>query len=123
MSQIRFVTDEDIHGAIAVQLRAARFDAVSTPEVGRRGSTDHGQLTWAALEGRTLVTFNVSDFARLHREWMTFGRHHAGIVVSSQRPLGDLLRRLITLGRALSREDVRDRLEFLSNWRPSSTTS
>ena len=35
MSRARFYTDEDVHGAVAVQLRSQGFDAVSTPEAGR----------------------------------------------------------------------------------------
>ena|SRR5438105_693222 len=116
MSQTRFFTDEDVYGVIAGQLRKAGFDAVSTPEAGRLGELDPSQLAWAAQEGRALVTFNVEDFARLHHEWMAQGQHHAGIIVSSQRPVGDTIRRLIHLGQTLSAEDMQDRLEYLSGW-------
>ena len=47
---------------------------------------------------------------------MTEGRHHAGIVVSSQRPIGEVIRRLLHLASALDAESMRDRLEFLSDW-------
>jgi hypothetical protein len=47
---------------------------------------------------------------------MRRNRHHAGIALSSQRPLGDLLRRLKKLAAALDSESMRDRLEFLSDW-------
>src|SRR5206468_1368772 len=97
MSTPRFFTDEDIYGAVAVALSRAGFDAVSTPETGRLGTSDESQLDWAAGEGRVLVTFNVAHFARLHTTWLRQGRHHAGIVVSSQRPIGDVLRRLLHL--------------------------
>lgn len=116
MSQVRFFTDEDLPAAIAIRLRAAGFDAVSTPEVGRRGETDPAQLSWAAAEGRVIVTFNVGDFARLHVNWLTRGKHHAGIVVAQQRTIGDILRRLARLSATLSAEDMHDRLEYLSNW-------
>jgi hypothetical protein len=116
MNSILFFTDEDIHGQVALQLRAAGFDALSTPEAGRLGRTDPDQLEWAAHVGRALVTFNVSDFARLHHDWMIQGRHHCGVIVSQQRPLGDLLRRLLRLGRSLGAAEMIDRLEYLSNW-------
>jgi hypothetical protein len=116
MSQVRFFTDEDVYGAIAPNLRAAGFDAVSTPETGRLGSSDPDQLTWAAQQGYVLVTFNVADFARLHHDWLTQNQHHAGLTVSDQRPIGDTLRRLLNLGRTLSAEEMVDRLEYLSNW-------
>ena len=61
MTPVRFFTDEDIHRAVASQLRAAGFDALSAPEAGRLGEEDEAQLIWAAREGRVLVTFNVAD--------------------------------------------------------------
>src|SRR5687767_5023956 len=116
MSQVRFFTDEDVYGAVAAQLRAAGLDAVSTPAAGRRGESDLSQLLQAAREGRTLVTFNVGDYARLHHEFMDQGEHHAGLVVSQQRSIGDTLKRLHHLAQSLTAEDMLDRLEYLSSW-------
>lgn len=39
MAQARFFTDEDVYGIIAVALRKAGCDGVSTPETGRLGET------------------------------------------------------------------------------------
>jgi len=116
MSKIRFFTDEDVYGATAVALRRAGFDAVSTPESGRLSESDEAQLLWAAGQQRVLVTFNVGHFAFLHAEWMQQGRHHAGIVLSSQRPIRDLLRRLLHLAGTLEASQMGDHLEFLSDW-------
>ena len=116
MSSPRLLLDEDMPGALAPQLRAAGYDAVSTPEAGRLGESDPSQLAWAAQEGRVIATFNVSDFARLHHEWMNQGLQHAGVIVSQQRTIGDTLRRLLHLAQTLSAEEMQDRLEYLSNW-------
>jgi hypothetical protein len=116
MALIRFFTDEDIYGAVARGLRSAGIDAISTPERGRLGESDEAQLKWAAAGQRVFVTFNVAHFAALHGAWLRQGRHHWGIVVSSQRPLGDLLKRLRNLAKARDAEAMRDRLEFLSDW-------
>jgi hypothetical protein len=116
MTAIRFFTDEDVYGAIAVALRRARIDACTTPEAGRRGQSDESQLEWAAAQGRVLVTFNVAHFAELHATWLRQGRRHAGIVVSSQRPIGDVVRRLLHLSGQLDGQSMRDRLEFLGDW-------
>jgi hypothetical protein len=40
MTAIRFFTDEDVYGAIALALRYKGFDAVSTPKAGRVGALD-----------------------------------------------------------------------------------
>src|SRR3990172_6957711 len=95
MTASRLITDEDLYGAIAPALRRAGFDALSTPEAGRLRDSDESQLLWATNEGRVLVTFNVAHFAGMHAVWLRSGRHHAGIVVSAQRPIGDVLRRLL----------------------------
>jgi hypothetical protein len=116
MTAPRFFTDEDTYGAIAPALRAAGFDAVSTPEAGRLGESDESQLLWAGINQRVLVTFNVAHFARLHIQWLHAGRSHAGIVVSSQRPIGDALRRLLHLAGTIDATAMRNRLEFLSDW-------
>ena len=116
MSVPRFFTDEDVYAAVASALRKHGFDATSTPEVDRLGESDESQIAHAASEGRVLVTFNVAHFASLHATWMEHGRHHAGIVVSSQRPIGDVLRRLIHLAGAVDADSLKDRLEFLGDW-------
>jgi hypothetical protein len=116
MSAIGFFTDEDVYGAVATALRRAGVDAISTPETGRRGQSDESQLAWAAAEGRVLITFNVAHFAELHAIWMRHGRRHAGIVVSGQRPIGDMVRRLLHLADTLDADSMGDRLEFLGDW-------
>ena len=116
MSAIRFFTDEDVYGAIAEALRRAGFDAISTPEAGRLRESDESQLNWAATQGRVFVTFNVGHFAGRHSEWLRRGQHHAGIVISQQRPIGDVLHRLLYLANTLQAEAMHDRLEFLGDW-------
>ena len=116
MSAIRFFTDEDVYGIIAAALRRASFDAISTPEAGRLRESDESQLLWAAGQGYVFVTFNVGHFAARHAEWLRRGKHHAGIVVSQQRPVGDVLRRLLHLANTLDADAMCDRLEFLSDW-------
>jgi hypothetical protein len=116
MIPLRIFTDEDMPGALAAALRAAAVDGVSTPEAGRLGQLDEAQLKWATQAGRVLVSFNVGDFVALHSAWLQVGRSHAGIVVSTQRPIGDALRRLLSLVTALDADAMRDRLEFLSDW-------
>ena len=106
----------EIYGATAASLRRAGIDALSTPEAGRRRQSDESQLEWTSAEGRVLVTFNVAHFAQLHATWLRQGRHHTGIIVSSQRPIGDTIRRLLHLAGALDAESMRDRLEFLGDW-------
>lgn len=116
MSDISFFTDEDVHGELAGILRASGFDAVSTPEAGRLNEPDPIHLEWCQQQGRAIVSFNTRDFCALHKEWMVAGKRHSGIIVSDQRPIGDLMRRVNRLARTLTAEEMIDRLEYLSDW-------
>jgi hypothetical protein len=77
-------------------LRSNGFDAVSTPEAGRLSEPDPAQLEWCHEQDRAIVTFNTRDFGALHKEWLVAGKHHSGIIVSDQRPIGDLMHRVRT---------------------------
>jgi hypothetical protein len=116
MSAVRFFTDEDIHGSVAAALRQAGFDAISTPESGRLQESDDSQLLWTASQGYSIVTFNVGHFVRRHVQWMQRHQHHTGIIVSRQRPIGDVLRRLLHLANSLNADEMADRLVFLGDW-------
>lgn len=116
MPAVRFLTDENVYKAVGSSLRKAGVDAISTPDAGRLGASDLSQLLYAADGGGTIVTFNVAHFAQLHTEWIDSGRHHAGIVVSVQRPIGEDTLRLKHLAMALSAEKMKDRLEYLGDW-------
>src|SRR5436853_7008940 len=106
MNTIRFFTDEDVYAAVASALRRSGVDAISTPEAGRLSQTDDAQLEWAAKENRAILTFNVSHFANLHTNWMQSGRHHAGIIVSSQKGVGEVIRRMLQLANSLEADDM-----------------
>jgi hypothetical protein len=89
--------DEDVHSAVAAGLRRRGFDVLTTLEAGRSGTSDGEQLSFATGERRVLVTFNRGDFARLHAEYASSGRIHAGIVVSRQAAAGPVVRSLANL--------------------------
>jgi len=53
----------------------------------------------------------------IHTEFLHQNRTHSGIIVSDQLEIGVVIRRLLKLLDARSTEDMRNWLEFLSNWR------
>ena len=79
---------------------------------------DAEHLAFSTSEDRVLLTCNIGDFCQLHHEWLTLGRPHSGIVCMPQQGLsiGPRLRRLLRLLSAVSADEMRNRLEFLSNW-------
>jgi hypothetical protein len=121
MSRLRLYLDEDIQAqALLAGLRARAVDVVTTSEAGRAVTDDESQLAFATTEGRVLVTCNVVDFPRIHGQWLALEKEHAGIVIVPQQrwPVGQVLARLLALQSALSREQMRSRIEYLGNWRP-----
>ena len=79
---------------------------------------DHEHLAYAAAQGRAVYTFNRRHFCHLHTETLQSGGSHAGIIVCQQQRfrIGEQMRRLLNLIAARTAEEMRDRLEFLSDW-------
>jgi uncharacterized protein with PIN domain len=113
---IRLYLNEDVHIRLAKALRQRGFDAITTVEAGMLGTPDEEQLALAVSQGRAILTFNRGDYARLHKQYAEHGWGHRGIIVSEQYPIGELLRRVLNLLMSLSADDMRNRLEYLSQW-------
>ncbi len=117
MSQIGFYLDEDtINAALVKALRNANLNVVTVADAGRLGYPDEDKLIWATEQARVLYSFNVRDFCRLHRDFITQERNHTGIVLASQQQysIGQQLRGLLKLATDNSSEEMIDQLIFLS---------
>ena len=64
-----------------------------------------------------MFSCNRRDLAHLHKIFLVNDRHHAGIILSDQPETGVMVKRLFNLLAELSAADMRDRLEYLGNWR------
>jgi predicted nuclease of predicted toxin-antitoxin system len=102
MEAIKLYTNEHITDLLARTLRGRGFDAVSVYEVDMREKSDEEQLAYAAKQRRAVLTFNVRDFVSLHTQYVTKGKEHGGIIVSTQIPFPELLRRTLSLLEALT---------------------
>lgn len=115
---IRLYLDEDAQRTSLVRaLCARRVDVLTANEAGKVGISDAEQLAFAASQKRTVFTFNRGDFAKLHAEYLQHGPDHAGIIVSDQLEISVVIRRLLRLLDSRKAVDMRNWLEFLSNWR------
>jgi hypothetical protein len=115
--RIKLYLDEDAQRTDLIQaLRARQIDVVTVSGANLLGQPDNVHLQYATEQGRVIFTFNRGDFFHLHTQWLNDGRHHSGIVVSDQVATGVVIRRLLRLIDAKSADDMRDWLEFLSNW-------
>jgi uncharacterized protein DUF5615 len=117
--KLRLYFDEDslTHGLV-VALRARGMDVATALEAGMLERSDEEHLAYATAEGRTLFTFNIADFSRIHSSWLSAARNHASLILAPQQrySIGEQLRRLLKLTAARSAEDMVNRAEFLSMW-------
>lgn len=111
--KLKLFLDEDIHTGLSHALRQRGYDVVHAQDLKRKGKSDSEQLAFAVQEERCLVTFNVRDFVHLHNQYAAQDRDHWGIIVSRQIPIGETLRRLLKKVGLATREDFRNRIDFL----------
>jgi hypothetical protein len=119
MSAIRLYLDADsMQRAVIEGLRARGVDVMTALEAGGADWPDEEQLEFALSEGRALFSFNVSHFSRIHTDYFSRGKPHAGIILAPQQrySVGEQIRRLLSVISALTAEQMCSRLEFLGNW-------
>jgi hypothetical protein len=110
-----YLDEDTMATALVVALRARGADVQTVVEAGLRGKDDKSQLEWAAVKGRVLYTFNVSDFCRLHQEYLDHGKEHAGIIVVPRQryDLKQQIRLLLDVLNTKSAEEMHNTLYFL----------
>jgi hypothetical protein len=90
---MRLYLDENVPVLLARALADHGVDCLTTREAGNRGCSDEEQLAFATQKRRVLVTFNCKDFLPIVRQWQKNGRSHAGMILSQELPLPELIRR------------------------------
>jgi predicted nuclease of predicted toxin-antitoxin system len=106
---VRLHLDRYIMFRLAVDLRGRGYDVLATEEAGRNTASDEEQLIFASPERRTILTFNIRDFAPLHEEWHAAERFHVGILASQQlgsREYGLLLQRMLRFLNQFTAEEM-----------------
>jgi hypothetical protein len=118
MTAIRFYLDEDATSKRLLQaLRNRGADVLSAADAGMLAQSDEQQLIWALENRRVIYSFNVRDFYRIHSEWLSNGRSHAGIVLGKQdNSVGVQMRGLLRLAAIKSAEEMQNNVEFLGTW-------
>lgn len=116
---LRFFLDEDsMSHALTTTLRNLGVDVLTALEAGTIKASDAAQLEFATSQQRVLYSYNVGDYYRLHSEFLGLGKPHAGIVLSQQTQfsIGEQARRIAEIAKAISPDDMCDRVEFLGAW-------
>ena len=117
---IRFYFDEDsMDRALVRALRGRDVDIITALNADMIEQPDEKHLSFATAQQRVLYSSNIGDFCRLHNIWLTQNRSHTGMVLSLQQhySVGERMRCLLKLVSQLTAEDMKNRVEFLSNWR------
>lgn len=115
----RFYIDEDSGDRNLVQaLRARGADMVTAQGAGMIARADAEHLQFATERNRVLYSFNRGDFLRLHSLYQAEGRTHTGILLARQQhySVGEQMRRVLKVMALKSSADMRNSVEFLSDW-------
>jgi len=116
MRSAKVYLDEDVHPLIADALRLRGWEALTTIEAGRQGSTDEQQVEYATENGFVILSYNVTDFPAMHYRILADGKTHAGIIVATQENPGRNAKTLLKLLDIFDAEDFADQLIYLNNW-------
>jgi hypothetical protein len=119
VSQIDIYIDEDaMDSDLVAALRSRGVNVITAVDAGLVEMADEQQLAFATEHGCVLYTFNVSDFYRLHTQWVSAGREHGGIILAPQQrySVGEQLRRILRLRATVTAASMRNHVEFLANW-------
>ncbi|HEV7213979.1 MAG TPA: DUF5615 family PIN-like protein [Chloroflexota bacterium] len=111
---MKLLLDEHFSPVLAQQLRQRGHDVLAVIELpALRQQPDEDVLAWAVAAGRAVVTENVGDFLRLHADYLSRGRPHYGLVLTTRRKfprssesMGRLIAALDELLRVLKTDDA-----------------
>ena len=70
--------------ALVHAMRARGVDVTTALEEAMIHRRDEEHLDYATQQGRVLFSFNRGDFYRLHTQYLTQGKPHAGIILANQ---------------------------------------
>ena len=61
-------------GDLVRGLRSRGIDVITAADAGIIRRKDEEHLSFAAMQGRALYSFNVGDYHQIHTEWTSTGR-------------------------------------------------
>ena len=117
MPSLKLHLDEQLSPRLAVQLRQYGFDVTATLELEMIGVDDDEQLAYAASVQRAIVTLNHKDFAIRHAHYLSAGKEHSGIILSTEESTEILRRRLLRLLNTLSAEALSNQIRWLNDFK------
>jgi uncharacterized protein with PIN domain len=94
MSVLKIYLNENLSWKIAKALREYGHDVVSSYEVGMNTEEDDVQFEFAISENRAVLTNNFKDFIKLCDEYVSAGKEHYGVILTTKCTMGVIVKRL-----------------------------
>jgi len=114
---MKLYLDEHISPLLAAILLERGIDCLTARDAGMLGDSDDAQLRYATAHRRVLVTFNRKDFLALASQWAENGRAHAGLIVSKQAAVPELLRLVLHVVTRHRQDDLTNHILWLQNYK------
>lgn len=111
---LSFYMDHHVNPAIAEGLRNRGVDVITAFEDDKADAEDDVLLAHAASFGRVFVTQD-KGFHRLCSQWNHHGKVFPGVVFAAQESvdIGDMIEYLELVAKTMSKEELRNRIEFV----------
>jgi hypothetical protein len=113
---LHLLTDEDFDGRLtnALLARVPGLDLVRAQDVGLMQTPDPDILSWAAAEGRIVLTHDRNTMTGFANPRLASGQPMRGLfVVDQQAPLGRILDDLEAMAAASEMEEWQGRVVFI----------
>ncbi len=91
---LKLYLNENLSWRIAKALREYGYDVISSHEADMNEEDDRKQFDFAVAQKRAVVTNNFRDFVNLHKDYMTEGKQHYGIIFTAKYPIAVMIRKL-----------------------------
>ncbi len=110
---IEIYLDENVHVLIAKIIQSHGFKAVTTQDVGRKGTSDPDQLEYATENGCAILTHNRVDFEDLAAEYFALGKEHCGIVILADNSPQEISRRLLDILNKFTADEMINQIVYI----------
>ncbi len=110
---IELYLDEDVDVLVAKLLRAYGFMVVTARDADQLKRSDAEQLSYAASQGKALLTHNRADFEKLARAYFASGQEYCGIILAMRRPVYELVRRLLVILDNVTADEMHNQVRYI----------
>lgn len=114
---VKLHLNDHLSPRLASQLQKHGFDVTTSQQAELLSESDEKQLSHAVNEKRAILTFNISDFSRLHEEYQAQGKEHWGRIVSTREAINVLFHRLLRLLNSVSAEELKNQIRWLNEFK------